>query len=98
MDSQRFNNFYLNEFYLDKLWICSTLIYQDKFNKILYDIMVPWNLDYPELRSGIVALLNNLKEANQIGYNFSMCYGGQNYKEAILGELPKSVIETIFVY
>lgn len=86
--------FYVNEFYLDDKWVCSTLLYQNDVYKILYNILVPWNLDLKEVRPGIVSLLINLKEANRIGYLFSMCYGGQAYKERILRELPKkSVIE-----
>ncbi|MEK3661917.1 hypothetical protein BSK49_10780 [Paenibacillus odorifer] len=87
----------VKEFWLGDECMCRCLLYYDHKNKIVFDIIAPWNMKYKKNRPGIYSLLINIIEATSIEYKYCLCYGEFPYKQKILEYFPRIRLDDLSI-
>lgn len=83
----KLDNFVLYKYtFLDNV-IAYNVCYFSNDEKILYDVLFPWEKSNYAYRIGILSILNNLVKAYNMKYGYSLCYGVFDYKNSIFNKL-----------
>lgn len=67
--------------------VAYNVCYYSDEQKVLYDVLFPWNDKMNVYRIGIFSILINVKRALDLKWGYSLCYGIFDYKTEILKRL-----------
>ncbi|EDN71330.1 hypothetical protein BGP_0801 [Beggiatoa sp. PS] len=87
--------FTVKEFWLSDQCMVQSLIYFDHEQRILFDVLAPWQPKHSANRPGIYSAVHNLLESHQLNARYCLCYGIYPYKQEIIRGLPNVDLQKI---
>ncbi|MEY8330345.1 hypothetical protein AALB81_13630 [Lachnospiraceae bacterium 48-33] len=81
--------FKLYEYKQDGVIVAYNVCYFSQNQKVIYDVLFPWKNIESTYRVGIYSIIVNLKNAFDMGWGYSICYGVFDYKNKILDKLEE---------
>lgn len=80
-------HFKLYKYSLNEETVAYNVCYYSDEQKVLYDVLFPWDDKMNVYRIGIFSILVNVKRALDLKWGYSLCYGIFDYKTEILKRL-----------
>ena len=82
-------SFELYEYIYDNEIVAYNVCYLSQNQKVIYDVLFPWEKSNNVYRIGIYSMIKNIEKAFSMGWGYSICYGKFDYKDSIFKLLKR---------